>query len=173
MPLGNPNKEPEGDADYIIGTGHNGQRMDSTAMLMTSSGKPVTVRINGSVYPKNLKVESDNPVTTTESQPVSNLPKMEAVNALSIVQGIIPTKMGKGFTLIPNFDCDVWVTQHIEEGTSWIIPYEGRVIRVVHRSDWNKGVQKLVSMLVKDDGPLDPALSDSLEDILEHATKAY
>ena len=47
-----------------------------------------------------------------------------------------------------------------------VIPKGDIVIRAVNREDWNSGVQKLVDMLVKPDGPLNPELHGVLDDMI-------
>ena len=91
---------------------------------------------------------------------------IEIFSNVDVVNLIIPIRIGKNFKAIPNLKEEVWVTEKIEQGTSVVIPKGDIVIRAVNRQDWNSGVQKLVDMLIVDDGPLNPKLHGVLDDMI-------
>lgn len=167
MPLGDPHSEPQGEVDHILGVGHRGQRMDQTATLLTSTGVPLAVNLTSAASKPTKKEVAVEPKPVKKE--VKSEPELTAINPTVLVQMIFNTKMGKGFKLIPNLDEEIWITSHMEEGSSWSIPYNDVQLRLINPNDWKRGVQALVDMLITEDGPLNPSLSFTLEDVFDDA----
>ena len=155
--------------EHSIGVGRKGLPSRDVSTLVTSDGQAITVPSYVSApqepevqTPKELPVENSN--TVQASAPKE--PVMESFSNVDVVNLIIPIRIGKNFKAIPNLKEEVWVTEKIEQGTSVVIPKGDIVIRAVNRQDWNSGVQKLVDMLIVDDGPLNPKLHGVLDDMI-------
>ena len=154
---------------HSIGVGRRGLPSRDISTLVTSDGQTVMVpsyvpaqpepEVN---KPKELPVETAN---TIQKEPPTE-PKLEGFNDVDVVNLIIPLRVGKGFKAVPDLKEEVWVTEKIDRGSSVVIPKGDIVIRAVNREDGNSGVQKLVDMLVKPDGPLNPELHGVLDDMI-------
>lgn len=162
-----PNMGVRGESDHIIGVGS--RDIVNTVSLTNSDGETVIVpstswtKKNKKHNPvKELPVENSN--TVQASAPKE--PVMESFNNVDVVNLIIPVRIGKNFKAIPNLKEEIWVTEKVEQGTSVVIPKGDMVIRAVNRQDWNSGVQRLVDMLIVDDGPLNPMLHGVLDDMI-------
>jgi len=150
-----------------MGSGQEG--LVNTHTLRMGDGRQVVVNPNEkSPAPPPPPTEKATPPNEEINSENLEEPKLEPFNSTSVVSSIVPVRVTKGLKTTPDLKEDIWISSKIDTGASIIVsvPEHKKRIRIVHKKDWEEGIQRLVSMLTVSDGPLDPKLKGLLDDLI-------
>tara|TARA_E500000331_G_scaffold278313_1_gene271214 strand:+ start:1151 stop:1660 length:510 start_codon:yes stop_codon:yes gene_type:complete len=150
-----------------MGSGQEG--LVNTHTLRMGDGRQIVVNPNEKP-PAPPPPPIEKATSPNEEVNVENLeePKLEPFNSTSIVATLINVRVTKGLKTTPDLKEDIWISDKIDTGSSIVVtvPEHKKPIRIVHRADWEEGIQRLVSMLMIPSGPLDPKLKGLLDDLI-------
>ena len=142
----------------------------NTHTLRTGDGRKIVVdptQRKAEPQPEPQREEKEEHVFE-KTEEIHSEPTLEPFNSTSIVATLINVRVTKGLKTTPDLKEDIWISDKIDTGSSVVVsvPENKKPIRIVHRADWEEGVQRLVRMLIVPNGPLDPKLKGLLDDLI-------